>query len=98
MEKGGYRVGSGRKKGYAALEAEKAREYIAKRLAHDLEPIISKLLLMAKNGDTKAANILLDRAYGKTTILEPVSLEINKPEAITGMRIIFDPAFNDAIS
>lgn len=55
----------GRPKGYAAIEAEKAREYIAKRVSEELEPIISKAIEQAQAGDSNARKDLLDRAYGK---------------------------------
>ena len=64
-KKGGKRKGAGRKKGYKAIEAEKAREYILKRLSDELEPIITKAIAQAKKGDSTARKELMDRAYGK---------------------------------
>ena len=65
MAKGGYRPGAGRKKGFKAIEAEKAREYIASRVSKELEPIIDKAIEQAKAGDQTARRDLFDRAYGR---------------------------------
>lgn len=65
MAKGGKRIGAGRKKGYKAIEAEKAREYIVQRVSAELEPIIDVQINQARNGDKDARRDLLDRAYGK---------------------------------
>jgi hypothetical protein len=60
--RGGYRPGSGRKKGFAALEAEKAREYIAMRVSESLKPIVDSLVKQAKGGSIPAIKELFDRA------------------------------------
>ena len=65
MNHGGKRAGAGRKKGYAAIEAEKTREYITQRVSEALEPIIDALIEHAKQGDLKAIHELFDRAWGK---------------------------------
>lgn len=65
MAKGGYRPGAGRKKGFAALEAERARARIAVKLAKELDPIVDKAIALAKKGDKAARDWLTDRAYGK---------------------------------
>ena len=62
---GGYRENSGRKKGFSAIEAEKAREFIVERVNASLEPIVLGLIDRAKNGDIRATQILFDRAYGR---------------------------------
>jgi hypothetical protein len=72
--RGGYRENSGRKKGFSALEAEKAREYIVQRVNDSLEPIISALINSAKEGDNKAIQILFERAYGRPII--PIEADI----------------------
>ena len=64
--KGGYRPGAGRKKGFSALEAEKAREFIAQEVSASLGPIISNLIVQAKRGNIQAAKELFDRAWGKS--------------------------------
>lgn len=51
--------------GTARLEADKAKEYIAKRVTENLEPIINKALEQAIAGDKDARRDLLDRGYGK---------------------------------
>lgn len=63
--KGGYREGAGRKKGFAAIEAENARAYIAERVSASLEPIIDGLIESAKKGDIHATKELFDRAWGR---------------------------------
>ena len=65
MAHGGTRTGAGRKKGFAAKNAELARAYIVKRVGKELEPIIDKQLEQAKAGDDKARTDLLNRAYGR---------------------------------
>ena len=65
MAKGGYRPGAGRKKGFKAIESEKAREYIINRVSEELGPIIDKAIEQAKDGDQTARRDLLDRAYGR---------------------------------
>ena len=62
---GGKRPGAGRKKGFKALERERALEYIAKRVSEDLEPIMDKAIDQAKKGDATTRKDLMDRAYGK---------------------------------
>lgn len=64
--KGGYRDGAGRKKGFSALEAEKAREFIAQEVSASLGPIISNLIVQAKKGNIQATKELFDRAWGKS--------------------------------
>ena len=77
--KGGYRAGSGRKKGSKAshtLEAEKAREYIVQKVGASLEPIITSLIKQAKQGDIRAAQTLFERAYGRVAQIEPVMVNV----------------------
>ena len=64
--RGGYRENAGRKKGYASLEAERARDFIVQKLETELEPIITKAIEQAKEGNHRAREWLADRAYGKT--------------------------------
>jgi hypothetical protein len=63
--RGGYRENSGRKKGFSALESEKAREYIVKQVNASLGLIIKNLIKKSIDGDIKATQILFDRAFGK---------------------------------
>lgn len=65
-KRGGKREGAGRKKGFAALEAEKARELIVVKLKESLDEILNKAIEQAKQGDKYAREWLTDRAYGKT--------------------------------
>lgn len=79
-KRGGYRVGAGRKKGFAALEAEKARELICEKLTKDFEPIINKAIEQALEGDKHARDWLTERAYGKVKTSTEVEIkELPKP-------------------
>lgn len=66
MSQGGKRQGAGRKKGYAAKSAEEARRYAAQVVTKALKPIFKAIIKKAKQGDIRAATLLLDRAFGKT--------------------------------
>ncbi len=70
MALGGKREGAGRKKGYPALEAEKARLMIAEKLATQFAPIVDKAIEQAKQGQKDARDWLTDRAYGKS--MQPI--------------------------
>ena len=63
--RGGYRQNAGRKKGFAGLEAEKARELIVQRLTVEFAPIIDKAIEQAKEGNYRAREWLVERGYGK---------------------------------
>lgn len=63
--RGGKRLGSGRKKGYAAKEAEEARHILAGMVAKEIVPIGEALIEKAKKGDVAAVRELFDRAWGK---------------------------------
>jgi len=67
MALGGKREGAGRKKGYAAIQAEKSRAFFVKKLEKDLPTIYATLINSAKKGNTKAIEIILERAYGKAS-------------------------------
>lgn len=60
----------GRKKGFPALEAEKARLMIAEKLATEFAPIVDKAIEQAKAGQKDARDWLTDRAYGKS--MQPI--------------------------
>lgn len=62
---GGSRQGAGRKKGYSAVSAEEARKYVSRRVSEELEPLVDVLIEKSKNGDLKAMNLLLNRAWGR---------------------------------
>lgn len=65
MGHGGARPGAGRKKGTAAMEAEKARAYIALRIGEYMPIIFDALVSKAKTGDVPAIKELFDRGFGK---------------------------------
>lgn len=66
----------GRPKGFAALEAERQREMIAKKLVKEFEPIVDKAIEQAKEGNKDARDWLTERAYGKAT----TPLEVTNPD------------------
>lgn len=76
MSRGGKREGAGRKKGFAALEAEKQRHFIARKLVKEVGPIVTKAIELAKLGDRYSRDWLFDRAYGKASQL----LEVSDPD------------------
>jgi hypothetical protein len=83
MARGGHRQGAGRKKGFAAIEAEKSREFIAQKVGASLEPIIDVLIRQAKKGDIRSTQILFDRAYGRAAQAPDISEDSNpKPMQI----------------
>lgn len=79
--RGGYRENSGRKKGFSAIEAESARKFIVEQVNASLEPIISKLIQLAKKGDLRAIQILFDRAYGRP--ITPIQANIQQGPTIS---------------
>jgi hypothetical protein len=79
--KGGKRPGAGRKKGFAAKNAEEARRIFSEKVLRDIDPIYNALLAKAKKGDTAAARELLDRAFGKATAT--VEATISQPSEET---------------
>ncbi len=66
----------GRPKGYAALEAERQRDYVARKLVKEFAPIVKKAIEQAKNGDKSAREWLTDRAFGKT----PQAVDLSNPD------------------
>lgn len=62
--KGGYRPGSGRKKGAATLASEKMRATIAERVLNEVDAIVGPQIAKAKEGDTNAFKELMNRAFG----------------------------------
>lgn len=83
--RGGKREGSGRKKGYAALQAEKSRELICKALEKEIKPIINKAIEQAKSGDIAARNFLFERGYGKVAQIVVTEDEDGDTMPITGI-------------
>ena len=55
----------GRPKGYAALQAEKARIFIAEQVEQYWGPIVKKAIQQAIKGDKYAREWLYDRGYHK---------------------------------
>lgn len=76
MSAGGKRQGAGRKKGFATLESERQRDYVAKVLVKEFKPIVKKAVDQAKDGDKSAREWLADRAFGKATN----AVEISNPD------------------
>jgi hypothetical protein len=46
--RGGTRIGAGRKKGLATIQAEEARKYAVERIVAELDPILTSQIEMAK--------------------------------------------------
>src|SRR3989339_1126585 len=63
--RGGFRQNAGRKKGFAAKNAEEARKLLSERLVEEIKPISEVLISQAKKGDIKAIRELFDRAWGR---------------------------------
>ena len=63
--KGGFRIGAGRKQGFAAKDAEEARKYLSKRVAEEIGWIADTLIDKARSGDVRAVQVLFDRAWGR---------------------------------
>lgn len=93
MTRGGYRIGAGRKKGFAAFQAGQARELFAETIAPCLEKMIFTLIKKAQTGDVQAARELFDRAWGKLQQTSDISVRNSKPllEAIQAdMKVILN--------
>lgn len=88
--RGGFRENAGRKKGFSAIEAEKAREFIVKKVNDSLEPIITSLINKSKQGDIRATQLLFDRAYGRA--ITPIEADIELSPTIS---LILDEIEND---
>lgn len=79
----------GRHKSAATLAAQKARDYIAKRVEKELKPIVDTAIGQAIKGDKYAREWLSNYAWGKpTTIIVTEDEEGNRRE-IQGNTIIF---------
>ncbi|OGG80434.1 hypothetical protein A3A39_02670 [Candidatus Kaiserbacteria bacterium RIFCSPLOWO2_01_FULL_54_13] len=83
--RGGYRAGAGRKKGFAAKNAEEARKYLSQRVAEEMGPIADALIQRAMTGDIRAIHELLDRAWGRPTQAIQITPE-RLPVPIMGLR------------
>lgn len=55
----------GRPKGFATLESERQRNYLAEVLVIEFAPIVKKAVEQARKGDKAARDWLADRAFGK---------------------------------
>ncbi len=82
--RGGYRAGAGRKQGFAAKNAEKARQILSKMVMREIEPIGEALISKAKKGDVSAVRELFDRAFGKSA----QSVKIDPLEAVLPVPIM----------
>ena len=63
--RGGKRIGAGRKRGFAAKNAEESRRVLSEMVMRDIESIGKALITKAKKGDVMAVRELFDRAFGK---------------------------------
>lgn len=87
-KRGGKRPGAGRKKGFAALKAEQAREFIAAELEKNLKLIVTRAIDQAKEGDKYARDWLSDRAWGKAP--QTLSLEDGDGEGFQVVKILIN--------
>lgn len=63
---GGARPGAGRKKGFAAIQAEMKRDLTARLLQKEWTPMVKRLIKEVKlRGSVEAFKTLRDSAYGK---------------------------------
>lgn len=83
---GGSRLGAGRKPGFAAKHAEEARRYLSQRVAEEIGPLVEVLLVKAKSGDTRALQVLFDRAWGRPR--QEVQFITKEPETLLSPRIL----------
>src|SRR3989344_2703224 len=95
--RGGYRAGAGRKKGFAAKNAEEARRILSEMVMRDIEPIGKALITKAKRGDVMAVRELFDRAFGRapqTEKIDPSDGRLPTP-ILSEIRFIdFDKSFD----
>jgi hypothetical protein len=83
--RGGYRQNAGRKKGFAAMNAEEARKLLSVRLAQEIGPIAEALISEAKKGNIRAVKELFDRAWGRPP--QDISLPLPLMNRIEGVEI-----------
>jgi hypothetical protein len=84
MALGGKRPGAGRKKGFAALAAERTRAKVAEMVEKEIVPMTLAQIEQAKKGNTVAFKELLDRGFGK--VKDSVDLTTD------GEKLVFVPA------
>lgn len=84
MALGGKRPGAGRKKGFAALAAERTRAKVAEMVEQEIVPMTAAQIEQAKKGNTHAFKELLDRGFGK--------VKENFDLTTDGEKIVFLPA------
>jgi hypothetical protein len=86
--RGGKRLNAGRKKGYSAIETEKARELIIRRVNEAIGPILDSLIKQATEGNTVATKELFDRAYGKAVQSNEISSKDGNPIVFMPLALI----------
>lgn len=87
--RGGKRTGAGRPLASQTIETQKARTYIAERIAEIMPQVFNVLWKKAKAGDMTAMKELLDRGFGKA----PQSMALDMKGDIS---VVFDEAFKDS--
>ena len=80
--RGGYRPNAGRKKGFAAKNAEEARRVLSAMLVDKIKPIAEALIARAEAGDVVASKELFDRAWGKSLQATEISGKNGNPAVI----------------
>ena len=84
--RGGYRQNAGRKKGFAAKNAEDVRRILSEMVMQNIEPIGKALITRAKRGEVIAVRELFDRAFGKA----PQTTKIDSSEGVLPIPILRD--------
>ena len=65
MQRGGKRIGAGRKKEQRTIQSEKFREYLIEEVIKEKAPIVKALIDKAKLGEILAIKEVLERVAGK---------------------------------
>jgi hypothetical protein len=80
--RGGKRPGAGRKKGFAAKSAEEARRVFAEAVSEQIGPITDALVKKASKGDIRAAQLLFERAWGKASSADILTVRTGPRPAV----------------
>jgi len=88
--RGGTRPNAGRKKGFAAKNAEEARRILSEMVMREIEPIGRALISKAKKGDVIAIRELFDRAFGKAPYNERVIPADDRPIQVIVPRAVMN--------
>jgi hypothetical protein len=88
---GGKRQGAGRKKGFAAKSAEEARRVFAEAVSEQIGPIANALVKKAAKGDIRAAQLLFERAWGKASSTDTLTVKSEPMPAVINYIVPTEP-------